>query len=206
MTIHIGSQWCGQVGHAEGRTAVKTASLRERDYTFGQMMLTLRTSIGLTQAGLGERLRVSRRAVVEWEGGLSYPTAGHLQALIALGVQQRIFADGREAEEIRALWRAAHQKVLLDGRWLSDLLRPQQPSPPAPQSDEQTHAHEHAVAQPALGPRIDPGDALDVPTVYGREGAGDTTMTEAELFLNQLLTTQFFIPSPPPALVPLTPR
>ena len=37
----------------------------ERDYTFGQLMLTLRTTIGLTQAGLGERLGVSRRAVAE---------------------------------------------------------------------------------------------------------------------------------------------
>src|SRR5258708_7492868 len=27
------------------------------------------------------------------------------------------------------------------------------------------------MAQPALGPRVDWGDALDVPTVYGREGA-----------------------------------
>src|SRR5260370_38387310 len=204
MTLHIASQWCAPVGHAEGRSPVKTSSYRERDYAFGQMMRTLATSLGLTQAGLGERLRVSRRAVVEWEGGLSYPTAGHLQALIALGVQQRIFADGREAEVIRALWRAAHQKVLLNGRWLSDLLRPQQPSPPAPQSDEQTHADEQAVAQPALGPRIDRGDALDVPTVYGREGAGDTTMSEAVLLPDQPPTTTFFIPlpSPPPTSPP----
>src|SRR6266849_6436747 len=59
-------------------------SYRERDYAFGQMMLTLRTSIGLTQAGLGERLRVSRRAVVEWEGGLSYPKVDSLKRFIAL--------------------------------------------------------------------------------------------------------------------------
>ncbi len=32
-------------------------SYPERDYTFGQVMLKLRTSIGLTQAGLAERLR-----------------------------------------------------------------------------------------------------------------------------------------------------
>jgi hypothetical protein len=36
-------------------------SYRERDYPFGQAMLTLRTSIGLTQAGLGRLLGVSRR-------------------------------------------------------------------------------------------------------------------------------------------------
>ena len=34
---------------------MKRHSYRERDYTFGQTMLTLRTSIGLTQAGLGSK-------------------------------------------------------------------------------------------------------------------------------------------------------
>ena len=37
-------------------------SYRERDYAFGRAMLTLHTSIGLTQAGLAERLRVSEFA------------------------------------------------------------------------------------------------------------------------------------------------
>ena len=43
-------------------------SYEERDYAFGQLMLTLRTTIGLSQAGLGELLGVSRRAVAEWRG------------------------------------------------------------------------------------------------------------------------------------------
>ena len=76
----------------------------ERDYAFGQLKLTLRTHIGLTQAGLADRLGVSRRAVAEWEGGLSYPKAERLKQLITLGVQQKAFPAGREAEEIRALW------------------------------------------------------------------------------------------------------
>jgi DNA-binding transcriptional regulator YiaG len=48
-------------------------SYRERDYAFGQAMLTLRTSIGLTQAGLAALLGASRRAVAEWEGGRGDP-------------------------------------------------------------------------------------------------------------------------------------
>jgi len=111
---------------------VKISSYGEPDYAFGQRMLTLRTQIGLTQAGLGQLLGVSRRAVVKWEGGLSYPSAGHLQALIALGMQQRVFAAGGEAEEIRALWRAAHQKVLLDEQWLQGLLATGHPRPTQP--------------------------------------------------------------------------
>ena len=61
----------------------------ERDYAFGQRILTLRTQLGLTQTGLAELLHVSRRAVTEWEAGSSYPTAEHLKQLIALGVQQQ---------------------------------------------------------------------------------------------------------------------
>jgi len=68
---------------------VKGYSYSERDYAFGQMMLTLRTHIGLTQAGLADRLGVSRRAVAEWEAGSSYPKAERLKQLIALGVQQQ---------------------------------------------------------------------------------------------------------------------
>ena len=94
----------------------------ERDYAFGQLILTLRTQLGLTQTGLAERLHISRRAVTEWEAGSSYPKAQHLQQLIALGVRASAFPAGREAEEIRALWRAAHQKVLLNDTSLRCVL------------------------------------------------------------------------------------
>src|SRR6266516_5345876 len=117
------------VGHAERSALMKRFSYGERDYAFGQAMLTLRTTIGLTQAGLADLLGVSRRAVGEWEAGSSYPKAEHLKHLITLAVQQQAFPPGREAEEIRALWKAAHQKVLLDESWLAALLT--QPSPPA---------------------------------------------------------------------------
>ncbi|MFL5658045.1 MAG: NB-ARC domain-containing protein [Ktedonobacteraceae bacterium] len=150
---------------------MKRFSYRERDNAFGQAMLSLRTGIGLTQAGLADLLGISRRAVGEWEAGSSYPTAQHLQHVITLAVQQQAFAAGREAEEIRALWKAAHQKVLLDEQWLSTLLGRSpsslslvDPLPVAP-----------VPAQPAVpvhatsGPLVEWGDALDVPSFYGRE-------------------------------------
>jgi hypothetical protein len=34
-------------------------------------------------------------------------------------VQQLVFATEREEEQIRALWKTAHQRVLLDEAWLS---------------------------------------------------------------------------------------
>ncbi len=107
---------------------MRRSSYGERDYAFGQLILSLRSAIGLTQAGLSDHLGISPRAVGEWEAGSSYPKATHLKAFIALAVKQQVFPVGHEEEEIRALWKAAHQKVLLDETWLSELLS----EPPAP--------------------------------------------------------------------------
>src|SRR6478672_7841230 len=147
---------------------MKQASYRERDYAFGQRMLTLRTAIGLTQAGLADLLKVTRYAVGGWEVGESYPTAEHLKQIIALGLQQHAFAAEHEAEEIRALWRAAHQKVLLDEPWLQGLLS-QQSSLHADVAVAQTRSAERVSAPQASGePRVDWGEAPFVPLLRGR--------------------------------------
>ena len=70
---------------------LKRFSYAERDYAFGQRLLTLRTTIGLTQAGLAEHLGVSRKAVGGWEAGESYPKAEHLKALLTLCVRLQAF-------------------------------------------------------------------------------------------------------------------
>jgi hypothetical protein len=41
-----------------------------------------------------------------------------------LCVHASAFAVGREEEQIRALWRAARQRALLDEHWLTELLNP----------------------------------------------------------------------------------
>src|SRR6266699_3785783 len=150
---------------------MKRFSYRQRDHAFGQSMLALRTSLGLTQAELAERLRVSGRAVREWEAGSSYPKAPHLQHVITLAVRASAFPPGREAEEIRALWKAAHQKVLLDEQWLSTLLGRSPPSRSlvARLSVVPVPAQPAVPVREALGPRVEWGDALDVHSFYGRE-------------------------------------
>jgi transcriptional regulator with XRE-family HTH domain len=161
-------------------------SYREHDSTFGQAMLTLRTSLGLTQVGLADLLGVSRRAVGEWEAGSNYPKAEHLQHLLELCVQQHVFAPEREEEEIRALWKTAHQRVLLDEAWLSALLAQPSAAPapveeaggaaavrasPAPVqlSPQAETPLAPAVAEPTASRRVDWVGALDVSHFSGRE-------------------------------------
>src|SRR2546427_12235869 len=118
---------------------MKGSSYRERDYAFGQLMLTVRTTMGLTQTELAGILGVRRRAVIDWEGGLTYPNIDHLKQFVVLATQRQAWPFGREAEEARALWQAARQKVLLDEAWLGGLLSDLQ-APPASQSAEETSA------------------------------------------------------------------
>jgi WD40 repeat protein/DNA-binding XRE family transcriptional regulator len=180
--------WCWRVtGKAKG-TPMPRHSYRERDYPFGQAMLRLRSSLGLTQAGLADLLGVSRRAVAEWEGGSNYPKAEHLQHFIALCVQQQVFAAEREEAEIRALWKTAHQRVLLDEAWLAVVLTrsPAPPTPveeagatatvtaPAPSAPVQLSPSAGtplapAVAEPVASRRVDWVRALDVSHFSGRE-------------------------------------
>src|SRR3989454_10457745 len=184
-------------GQTERSALMRRSSYGERDYAFGQLILTLRSAIGLTQAGLSDQLGISNRAVGEWEAGSSYPKATHLKALIALAVQEQVFPVGHEEEEIRALWKAAHQKVLLDETWLSVLLS-QPPAPSAQVAVEQnggaqvgstptasqtglalvsppgqrpSPAGPRALRAEAFsGPLLDWGDAPDVPSFFGRQG------------------------------------
>src|SRR5437660_2168268 len=157
---------CRCAGSRRTEMLVKSYSYEERDYAFGLLIQRLRTTIGLSQAGLGELLGVSRRAVAEWEGGLSYPKAERLKQLIALGMQQHAFPAGREEEEIRSLWRAAHQKVLLDDAWLHDLLAPLSPVPLTPLAGTLAAP---AFAELASFPRVNLVEALDVSHFAGRE-------------------------------------
>src|SRR5258707_1033408 len=201
MSCHLTSTHfhllCVLAGQTERSALMRRSTYGERDYAFGELILTLRSAIGLTQAGLSDQLGISKRAVGEWEAGSSYPKATHLKALIALAVKEQVFPVGHEVEEIRALWKAAHRKVWLDETWLSVLLsEPPAPSaqvaveqsggaqvgstPPPSQSSlalvsppEQRPPPAGPVASSAEAgslPLLDWGDALDVPSFFGRQG------------------------------------
>ena len=143
---------------------MKTSSYRDRDYAFGQIMLTLRTLLRLTQTELADALGVTRRAIGDWEAGLTYPKVKHLKQFVVLAIEHRAFPAGREAEEVRALWHAAHQKVLLDEAWLAALL-----SPLSQSAEETVDTAAVPVSQARDGLRIDWGDAPAINAFYGRE-------------------------------------
>src|SRR5258707_875425 len=190
MSCHLTSTHfhllCVLAGQTERSALMRRSSYGERDYAFGELILTLRSAIGLTQAGLSDHLGISKRAVGEWEAGSSYPKATHLKALIALAVKEQVWAFGHEEEEIRALWKAAQQKVLLDESWLSVLLsEPPAPSaqgsveqsggaqvgsPPTPSQTSLALVSPPGQSPPQAGPLLDWGDALDVPSFFGRQG------------------------------------
>ncbi|HXQ39022.1 MAG TPA: helix-turn-helix transcriptional regulator, partial [Anaerolineales bacterium] len=141
-----------------------TSRYRDRDYIFGKAMLALRAKIGLTQARLASILGVSRRTVVGWEAGNSYPKTEQLKNLIAFANEQHAFPAGKEADRIREFWQIAHQKVLLDEDWLTELLSKTKSS-----GAEQTHeVIVPASASGIKGQRVDWSDALAVSAFYGR--------------------------------------
>lgn len=141
----------------------------EPDYVFGQRILTLRTSIGVTQEGLAAVLGISRKAIGRWEAGESYPKAAHLQVLLVLALQHGAFVAGEEEEAIHAFWRAAHQKVPLDEAWLHELLSsPVSLREPVP-AEQRRVAEQLNAPSSGWKPRVDWGEALDVPSFYGRE-------------------------------------
>lgn len=142
---------------------------RERDYAFGQAMLTLRTVMTLTQVELARSLGVSRGAVLAWEAGSSYPKVDRLKRFIEMGVKMRIFPAGRDEEEIRVLWQAAHQKVFLDEAWLSALLSPSSAVTSINEPGEAAGASVLTTALPVRGRRVVWEETPDIPSFYGRE-------------------------------------
>src|SRR5262245_39340973 len=109
---------------------------RERNYAFGQQLLTLRTRAALTQITLASQIGVNRRSVQKWEGGEAYPKAETLQRLLAVLLIQDVFTVGQEAEEAAQLWEQAsqdapHPLAVFDTIWFARLLS-ERSSTPAP--------------------------------------------------------------------------
>ena len=121
---------------------------------------------------LARLLGVTERTIQTWEGGSNYPKVDSLKHFIALCLQHQAFAAGREEEEIRAVWKAAHTKVLLDESWLRTLLGSLPPEDPtsAATAPAASSAVPVSLMKPSAAafPRIDWIGALDVSAFRGR--------------------------------------
>jgi len=87
----------------------------------------LRGRAGLTQRALAALTGASERAIQGWEAGHSYPTAAHLQALIAVYLERGVFTPGRVTEDAIELWEAASEAAPrlhapFDHAWFANLL------------------------------------------------------------------------------------
>src|SRR5215212_10729065 len=114
FSLHIGSHLISPGSKEFGlekecRAMGAHRGYRERNYAFGQQLLSLRTRAGLTQIALAEHIGVNRRSVQNWETGESYPKAETLQRLLALFLAQGVFTPGQEAEQAAQLWQQASQ-------------------------------------------------------------------------------------------------
>lgn len=153
---------------------------RERDYTFGNYCVTLRTALGVTQGDLARMLGVSERAIQTWEGGLSYPKMEHFKHFIELCVQQHVFSAEKAQDEVRTLWKLARLKGLFDEQWLQQLLIEQSGTSDTTSETSSMNARRSMDSSSATlmtlpvsiamtATRVDWGEAFDVSYFYGRE-------------------------------------
>ena len=148
---------------------MKTIGSSERDTTCRQMIQTVRRVLDLTRVALAEQLGVSQQTLRNWEAGKRTPKPEHLKHVIELALRGQVFPIGHEEEEMRRVWKAAQQNVQLDEAWLQALLaaRLRQQGRIVPFPGVESNAEEPAA--PAAGPQVDWGEALEIPTWYGRE-------------------------------------
>jgi transcriptional regulator with XRE-family HTH domain len=144
-----------------------------RAESFRGLLLRHRGRTGLTQRQLAERVGVSRGSLQDWEAGLNYPDAQHLQALIAAFLEAGGLTVGGEAIDAEALWDAAlrqapRMQTPFDVVWWAGLLprraeSAQRGAPPAPEA-----AAGHAADDWTSERRQDWGEAPDVLRFVGR--------------------------------------
>ncbi|HZR41128.1 MAG TPA: helix-turn-helix domain-containing protein [Ktedonobacteraceae bacterium] len=139
-----------------------------KDGRFGLLALSLRERVGLTQVQVATAVGVSERSIQQWEAGTAYPAVANLKKFIEVCLYHGAFVSGREQDEVKALWEqavssASRRKALFDEIWFDDLLRRQQ------YAQSQGRQEPDVPHAPSLLQRTDWGEAIDVPSFYGRE-------------------------------------
>jgi len=183
LSTPAGSQARHRVPEPGGSRRTQTDT-NERQFEFEQaadrigesfqgLLLRHRGRTGLTQRQLAARVGVSRGSVQDWEAGLSYPDAQHLQALIAAILEAGGLTRGSEAIDAEALWAAAlrqapRMQTPFDAVWWAGLLARQVKSagPEGPRDQEAVLGQASTSGKSER--RQDWGEAPDVLGFVGR--------------------------------------
>src|SRR6266700_3270527 len=139
----------------------------ETSESFAGLLLRHRGRTGLTQRELAARIGVSRGSVQDWEAGLSYPDAQHLQALIGAFLETGALTIGAEANEAEALWataldQAPRMQIPFDAVWWAGLLARREASPGYGSPADNTFVLGGASTSDTSERRQDWGEAPDV--------------------------------------------
>src|SRR5438128_6798257 len=144
-----------------------------RAESFQGLLLRHRGRTGLTQRQLAARVGVSRGSVQDWEAGLTYPDAQHLQALIVAFLEAGGLTVAREATEAEALWgaalrQAARMQTPFDVVWWTGLVAQRGGSAQREVPPAQLAGAAAPSATRTSERRQDWGDAPDVLNFLGR--------------------------------------
>jgi transcriptional regulator with XRE-family HTH domain len=157
-----------------------------RTHEIGQRLLALRNRTGLTQTELGHLIGVSRRSILKWEGGEGVPNGTHLYQLLEVFAERKAFTARQEIAEAEALWEEVSQAATkrlgrFNTHWFEQLLSDHDgrrsedtPTVRAERAALSDHVAPDARSLPGfhatpVASVIDWGEAIDVPTLYGRE-------------------------------------
>src|SRR5262245_51669031 len=146
-----------------------------RTHEIGQRLVAFRNQTGLTQTELGQLIGVSRRSILKWEGGEGVPNGTHLHHLLEVFVDRKAFTAGQELAEAEALWEVVSQAASkrlgrFNAAWFEQLLT--HTDERRTMNDESRPATSDAQPSSFIGHPssfVDWGEAIDVPTLYGRE-------------------------------------
>lgn len=138
-----------------------TPNYKLLDYEFGILIQALRKKAGLTQTELAKLVGVSKRAVLNWEAGDSYPQTNRVRRLVEIFLDKGCFTSQEEHTEAEFFWGKAtgaktDVKDAFNVDWFNTLLQ------------ERTGSARPLSLYPNLQ-RQDWSEAVDNRALYGRE-------------------------------------
>lgn len=136
---------------------------KPRDYEFGLLIQSLRGKADLTQSELASLIGVSKKAVLNWEAGISYPHTRHLRLLVETFLEKGCFTPKQEQSEAELFWDKATKskedvKDAFEVEWFNNLFH-----------KRAGLLHPVPVSLYQNLNRVDTSEMIDTRSLYGRE-------------------------------------